>query len=462
MKRAFSLLLAGLLLVCFTACQPTPEEEVVTYRDAEALEEKINTTPAPETSETDREASDKPVTAEECREMVEAYKATLPSHWSDYIETEYIQMHIEADIVVNNTEGFPVYKVKRRSFDLEKVEAMASWLMPDVTGIREGFRPLPEEYSAAIASLNKRNMTEYAQAVFEEAKEAEPGSYTDADRITLTDADSQFYVVRLADGTLGQVYMKDYYDMDYHLYLTRGFDSIIHLQQLLKYGGSYEGEGDVFLSPSITVEQAREKLDAFLQENGLEEFQEERVEAGRHFAFLTREEISQGWRFELVPSYGYYPMDIIQAASDGGWLRLNKSESYSKPWQEESLYVYISESGVEYVKWNTPMEVTECVNPCVELMDFEEIQKKIKNLLTMGISWFDTGCTEKPTVTKLVLATVPQQIKDDADTAYLMPVWVAVIDWYDDAVGTHNIEVLALNAIDGSRAELRWDLLAQK
>lgn len=37
---------AGLLLICFTACQPTFEEEVVIYRDAEALEEKINTPPA--------------------------------------------------------------------------------------------------------------------------------------------------------------------------------------------------------------------------------------------------------------------------------------------------------------------------------------------------------------------------------------------------------------------------------
>lgn len=46
MKRAFGLILAGLLLICFTACQPTFEEEVVTYRDAEALEEKINTPPA--------------------------------------------------------------------------------------------------------------------------------------------------------------------------------------------------------------------------------------------------------------------------------------------------------------------------------------------------------------------------------------------------------------------------------
>lgn len=388
--------------------------------------------------------------------MVEAYKATLPAHWSDYIETDYVQMPIEADIIVENTDGFPVYKVKRSGFNLPLVESIANQILPNVTGIREGSKPLPEEYSAAISSLNKRGMTEYAKYVFEQAQEAEAGSYADADRITLTDAEEQSYVVRLADGKLGQIYMEDWYNTNYRLDISAGFDSIIHLQELLSYGGSYDGEGDIILNPSISQEQAKETLDAFLQKNGLEDFKVESVNSGRHFAFLTREEISQGWRFELVRTYGYYPMDVVQAASHYSVLKINDAESYSKAWNEESLYVYISENGVEYLQWNTLLEIVECVNPCVELLDFEEIQKKVKDLLTLGLSWINKAWYKTPTVTKLVLTVMPQQIKDDADTAYLMPVWVAVIDWYEEDIDSHNYEVIAINAVDGSRATMEW------
>lgn len=388
--------------------------------------------------------------------MVEAYKASLPEHWSDSIETDYIQMPIEADVIVENTDGFPVYKVKRSGFNIPLVESLANQILPNVTGIREGTKPLPEEYAAAISSLNKRGMTEYAKYVFEQAQEAEAGSYIDANRITLTDADEQSYVVRLADGKLGQVYMKDWYDTNYRLDISAGFDSIIHLRELLSYGGSYDGEGAVILNPSITQEQAKETLNAFLQENNLTDFKVEAVDSGRHFAFLTREEISQGWRFELVRSYGYYAMDVVNAANNSGVLEFDDSESYSKAWNEESLYVYISENGVEYLQWNTPLEIVECVNPCVELMPFEEIQKKEKNLLTLGLSWLDRKWYETPILTKLVLTVVPQQIKDDADTAYLMPVWVAIIDWYEEDADSHDYEVIAINAIDGSRATMEW------
>lgn len=82
-------------------------------------------------------------------------------------------------------------------------------------------------------------------------------------------------------------------------------------------------------------------------------------------------------------------MDVVNAANNSGVLEFDDSESYSKAWNEESLYVYISENGVEYLQWNTPLEIVECVNPCVELMPFEKIQKKEKNLLTLGLSWLD-------------------------------------------------------------------------
>lgn len=460
MKRIGALLLAILLLLICTACQPTPEEDAVVQRDSAVIEQKLKATvPVPEGT---AQASDQSASNDEEEEIspevaayraaVEAYKSTLPEHWSDYLETDYIQMPIEADIVVENMDGFPVYRVKRSDFDIETLEAIANYMMPNVTGIRDGDTALPEEYAAAISSLNKRNMIEYAEAMFNEAKSAKEGSYTDVSAISFADKPAGHrYVVRLADDTQGQISVISGSRAD----IKKSFSSLIHTPDdgMRIFDGSYVGEGDVYLNPSITEEQAREVLDTFLAEVGIDGFCVETVTAARCFSALYREEVSQGWRFELTRSYGYYAMDTYGAACDGGMIKLDDPESYNKPWYPETLYVYISENGVESVQWNSPLEIMECVNPCVELLDFEQVQENLKKLLLAGVSYIDY--TEfQPKVSKLVLTVAPQQIQDDPQHAYLMPIWIAFVDWYYLDERLLNTQVISINALDGSRAVL--------
>lgn len=168
---------------------------------------------------------------------------------------------------------------------------------------------------------------------------------------------------------------------------------------------------------------------------------------------MYREEVSQGWKFELARSYGYYAMDTYVAGCNGGMVRLDESESYNQPWYPETLYVYISENGVESVQWNSPLEIMECVNPCVELLDFEQVQENLKKLLLAGVSYIDY--TEfQPKVSKLVLTVAPQQIQDDPQHAYLMPIWIAFVDWYYLDEGLLQTQIVGINALDGSRAVL--------
>lgn len=447
MKRVLAFLLAVVWAFLCAACQPAREEEAAAQMDPAFVKEKISAVPVPDEPGVEAgEASYK--------KLVDGYKATLPAHWSGYIETEYIQMPIEADILVENTDGFPVYQIKQGAFDMALGASIANHLMPGATGIREGLRPLPEEYDAAIRSLNQRGMTEYAQFMLEDSKEAESGSYEKIDRIAFTEEENQSYVVRYGDGNLGQVLIRSNTKQFYKMEICTNFYSAVHMGEMVEMAGSYVGEESVKVEPSVTKEEAGEMLEAFLLENGLENYRVDKVSSARHFDNLTREEISQGWRFELVPAYGYYPLDAVQAATQGGWLRLYVVESYCATWNQESLYVYISEKGVEDVQWNYPYAIEGCVNPCVELMDFEEIQKKFVNLITEGLSYFEQPSAHEPTVTKVVLTLVPQQMKDDPDTAYLMPVWVCVIDWKPKGPEQHCEQVIGLNAIDGSRVAL--------
>lgn len=477
MKRKVALIICAIFLTMSVACQPTPEEDYVVQRDGAVIEQKLKATiPVPaETPEAvkqdenaSEQASDKTEAPKEeaekeseeevspelaaYRAAVEAYKATLPEHWSDYLETEYIKMPIEADIIVNNVDGFPVYKVRRTDFDTAKLEAIANKIMPNVTGIREGTMALPEEYADAIRSLNERGMTEFAEAMFNEGKRAKEGSYTDATSISFADRPSGHnYVVRLADNTQGQIYIISGSRAE----IKTRLNSIIHVADdgMRMYDGSYVGEGDVYLDPPITEEQAKEILDSFLDEMDLTAFCVETVKPARCFSALYREEVNQGWKFGLARSYGYYAMDTFGAGCNGGMLDLDPPESFNKPWYPETLDIYVSENGVEYVQWNSPLEVMECVNPCVELLDFAQIQENLKKLLYAGIA--DINITVfQPRVSKMVLTVAPQQIQGDAQHAYLMPIWIAFVDWYYLDEDKPDPQVIGINALDGSRAVL--------
>lgn len=462
MRRVLSLILAAVMLVKCMACQPTPEKEVVVQRDAVVIEEKINATPPVPTQMEEEEtpvpkeeedipvqASPTPDMTEYYREQVEAYKGALPERWVDLAETSYVKIQIDAEVMVPNTEGFPVYKITRSRYDAEQIGKISNYILQGVTGIRQGSAPLYDEYKDAIASLNERGFTEYAKAMYAEQRNARLGEYTDTDHIEFTDELEQKYVVRMEDGTLGIISKEGTM-----LCVGTRIRSMVHLKKMVEQVGSYEGEPKVKLRPSISKEEAQETLETFLEECGLDSFFIEKTEAARYFVFLTREEASQGWWFNLVRAYGYYPFDSFEAGSGSGMFQYSDDSAYSRPWERETLNVYVSEKGVEYFQWNAPMETVELANPCVELMEFSEIQEKMKTLLTLGASWIDFDCYEAK-VTKMFLTVVPQQIKNEMGKAYLMPTWTAIVEWYLQGEFAFS-DQLCINAIDGSRVPLMW------
>lgn len=448
MKKAVSLLLMIVLLATGVACQPTPDEEYIAHRDAELIEEKMQAgSPAP------LDQTPEPEAAASYKEMVEAYKASLPQHWNDTIESNIVDFVIDADIEVSKTDSFPVYKIGHEKYDMEKMESIANRFFQNVTGIREGYKYLHDEYAAAITSLNERGMTEYAQGIFSEMQKAPDGSYTDADHITL-ETGYEKYVVRFGDDERGQIWFSQSPTMSYMYYDTCLF-SAVHSQDDLKYDGSYDGEGKVILNPSISQEQGEEMVNAFMQENELEGFTVAAVTSARHFAFLTREEISQGWYFTLMRTYGYYAINTSETSQGDGFFRFEEDESYSRPWIRETVCLYVSENGVESFEWNYPMEVVGIASENAELLEFEQIQKNIKNMLTASIAWMESEHWNVK-ISKIALTILAQQVKNEPDYAYLMPTWVIIVDWYwdDDYEST---TMLAVNALDGSRAVMHGE-----
>lgn len=434
MKKTICSILAGMLLLLCTACQPTPEEDVIVNRDSEVIKEKLGTGTAIPVEQTPE-----PEEALSYKKQLDAYMATLPDHWSDVIDA-YADLSIEADIIIDNGEILPVYEISRATFSSEQATALANVFFSDVTGIREGNVALPEEYAQAIASLNERGFAEYAVAMFEEMQQAPEGEYAETN--VIPSLSEHYYVVRCGDGNLGEICFHD----DSLEFITH-FSGWVHLAESTAIDGSYDGEGPVIVDPPITQDQAEEVLDAFLQDMGLEGFTVESASAARYFSFLYRQEINQGWRFSLMRTYGYTALNTSDL-SEG--LFQYEDTDYNQAWQQEVLTVYVSENGVEFFRWFYPKEITGIASQNVELMDFEQIQENAKALLTAGISWMESDFW-KGEMTRMILTVIPQQVQNEPDKAYLMPVWVMLVDWYFDGDYMSTTGV-GINALDGSRA----------
>lgn len=434
MRKCASLLLAILLLGMCLACQPTPEEDAVVSRDSEIIKEKLGSgTPIPV------EQTPAPEDALTYKKQLEAYLAALPDHWSDQIDA-YVDLSIEADIIVDNGDILPVYEISRSTFGCEQVTALANVFFSDVTGIREGREALPEEYAQAIDSLNERGFLKYSMSQFKKMQQAPEGEYTEADEIPLLSQCD--YIVRFGDNNLGEIFFEDNY-----IEVTTHLTGMVHLAESTMIDGSYDGEGPVIVDPPITQEQAEEVLNTFLQDAGLEGFTIESTSAARYFSFLYRQEINQGWRFTLMRTYGYTAINTSNLSE--GLFRYEDTE-HSRAWEREVMHVYVSENGVEFFNWYSPGEITGIAAHNVELMDFEQIQNNAKKLLTAGISWMESDLW-KGEMTKMVLTVILQQVPDEPDKAYLMPVWVMLVDWYFDGDYMSTTGV-GINALNSSRA----------
>lgn len=242
------------------------------------------------------------------------------------------------------------------------------------------------------------------------------------------------------------------------MFFDSRMSSIIHDKKTIEDNeGSYIGEGLITLTPSITEEQGKEMVNVFIQENGLEEFTIAAATEARHYDCLYMQEISQGWKFTLMRTYGYAAINTSDSAQGGNWFTYEDDNAYSQPWRRETIVVYVSENGVEFFSWEYPLEITGIAAENVELLDFEQIQGSIRKLMPVCLN-FSSSSLWRGEITKVMLSVVPQQAKDAPDTAYLMPVWVLYTDWYYDyktkATEPDIYSYFGINALDGSRAVL--------
>ena len=201
---------------------------------------------------------------------------------------------------------------------------------------------------------------------------------------------------------------------------------------------------------SISEESAIAAADNMLRELSIDHMVADSMEKAQRyarfsnnaFAQYSKEPVSKGYLIKLARN-----VDGIHGITDNGASMSYYDEfEYQAPLYPEEIWVYVDEAGiVQAFSWSHPLKIVETMAKNANLLPFEEVKQRIRDMLTY-INSYD-GYSIK--VTGLEIRMALANAKDHSDDAMYVPAWF--VDY--TIITEHDLieRTLALNAVDGGR-----------
>ena len=448
MKR-ICVLLFSLILLC--ACVPTPDREAVVNKADHSIRDTLA---APD---------------------AEAYRFEAPERWKETIKMKNLNIVIDADVVLPETDRYPLQTIRRHTFTGEDVLTLLSACFTGPFELRENTYSMAEieedirfelrgnvvDWDDETGEVTFDPLTEDTERLAELQKMMAQCPAEDS-FVPLDPANLSFrnepYVIRTGDGTL--------------LYLSFRKSAI---QILIARNGQVQDEHTVWIGGfigepwhktldhiTVTEEEAQKEASAVLDRAGLSrQFGVGMIEKGRIARAIVEEPyyqvLSEGCILRISRSGGgYVPFPqgggVFEEDQRSALFEMPTEESYAQRWSQDWFDLYVSEQGVGYVGWFDPNELVTEASENVQLMPFSEIQSHIRDDLRYSYAWTDedSGGIAELHVKKIVLSCAIERIPNDPDEAALVPAWVVVYnDSRSEKVKGHE-KLMLINAIDGS------------
>lgn len=481
-SRVAAAALALVLFVgCFTtACQPTPETEIVVNKGDDDLGDAISSTPPPEANETPYEA---------------------PAHY-DGAETFFdglVNLTYDMDVRVPAATKYPVYAAAPASFTQEQAETIIFALMGDVpmtyaddtmtkTEILEKFL-LPAMKDLEDAKAGKTVGDDGGEKTVEELQEQVDMFqqwYDDApetkDTRPVTAADYADMAIFLASAELGKAQPATLRIVKPSEYQSAGEVEFLNGTEYI-YNGFEDPTGDLPLE--TTRDEAIALASSLVEKLGAEDFILAAVgkttRLGSEYD-IDLPEYRNTMAYAIVFTrvldgipFGYCRIDTYSGGSE------KDSISGMLP-AYERIMVIVDDTGIANVFWNGNMHIGKLLNENVALLPFDEIVARATQQLKVQCSYLqDTGSVEGTlgvehfdlTITRAELKYMFVRERDSLDFI-TVPVWdfygVSMTYYDHDSVDAFNsdhpqegwsmpyemaseyyyYEYVTINAIDGS------------
>ena len=427
-KRAatISLILAMVMvLTCFTtACQPTPEEDVVVNKE-DGLSDLIQSTAS--ASSVTEQANDELYT-----------KLEAPEHWSFETTALSDKLNITADVDIElpGVAQLPAATASLSEFTQEDLEIIAEvlgvgeaeWTEIDHTMTKEEIEEYLIGRKADLARLKveEPNNTEAIENVgasieyYEQLYEDAPDEIVPKNiefKITEMDYYDDFTGVGFEGIT--QVDNQSFYFMACNAYYCDGVNRV-----RANFGSEFGGvDIDAPYGISLTEEQAAEQATEIA----------EQLTDELSLCYITPaasaqdESRSWGWACVFMREINGCPTAYETAE------RPVSIEAVNVPVNYEKMIIVMDDEGMVSFEWDIPMTIESIDNSDVSLLSFDEISQRAieqiaqryadtvaEDIDSDGIDWGDPGCTANIAKAELGLMRVD---KANSTDYYYIPVW---------------------------------------
>ena len=474
MKRICCPFIALLMaLSLLSACQPTPDVEPVAQKDSEALIERVE------------------VAEEDVADMAEAPESRHITHeLTEVSQRTGIDITIDADVVLPETDAIPVARVKDGSLDMSvleniwKIVANGSGMLEDFPrSYYEGQASMWMEYREA-GNLDKYSSFEEMDAAISEllaeaaTKSAEPVFFPESPMDVMQTGeklhDTDMYNCHeghvtffgLSDqGTVSEVHL----DTDWFVEYLRDIDD--------RYIWNSSNPLDIYLPaiergefkiqlPERSIEDAQAYAEQLLADIGITDFTcvVARI-APLIPRFFNEQQDVCPCAYELLFTRQVAGVNVTynDVQSSGGELRDRPVDSpdYTPIWDYEYIQLLVDDAGVFALEFRQPYEVTEIMTERAEILSLEEAVASFERMIGYQYAAYETGQRELCDDAYLCIDEIRLGLtriaeKNAQQQGYLVPSWTFfgsydLDGFWPDGEGHHGTEaILIVNALDGS------------
>lgn len=401
-------------IMCFTtACQPTPESEIVAGKNDGELEQKIEADPV------DMQDINVPSTIQE---NISAYDGKL-------------EVNIDANVYANIQSDYPVLSIRKiEKFDRQQIEAIITALMGNAQMIgipselsqnelEERYLQLKKEYEDLKNGNTDSNsdggssLEEYENMLSElEAQMATAPEEVKQETVTVENylSDNMLYAtadvgrsekatIRITDGT----------NIDWRIgdgYYCEAISDINTVSPSVK---GISKEDAILQAEDLVAKMGFSDLTATgigVATKGGDEFE---IESGTNQAIsvcFTR-------KYNEITAF---PVSLDSYVGDG---------EYAATVPKESLIVTVDESGIATVNYQGAAEIVEEKNANVEMVAFDEIIERCETQLSVNNAYMEddfvkaTRRCEHYNIETIVLGYVEIPEQNNADSVLFVPAW---------------------------------------
>lgn len=469
-------ILLVLVIICASACQPTPEKEIVQQRDD--FDELVQKTAEPKASEQPEQSikEPKPTNSDEPQptetiEPVQKYQDTF-----EYRDGAF-KVFIDAVIDKPNM-AIPVVKVEPYLFTQEDADSAIEVLMQnrplyefkvDYYDSKELLQQQIFELKAILAKIKsdtaldeqtrKTLIAAYVVWIGQLEKQRNNAKLDSPEWEQVT---TEF--VDLSCGGTGLFVKADMGKAFPATFSVTAFnDGIKSLMGFGNEGSSYSYGGIREISGDIpgmetTFSEAQVLAEDTLEHLGVADMKLDYAKLGTINSFSNEKSL------EGLIDNKYFPKCyIFWFTRDINGLPLRNVDpfsgfdiegpEYNTVWKRETLLVEVDDTGIIGYSYGYPGKITETVNDNVVVLDFDTVMEIFKKQVFYEGVWTASNVTySEMTVTKIQMNMFRLKLKDKDEFLYV-PVWDFIGTWESNVYATEKgkeFSFLTINAIDGS------------